>query len=331
MKIETVKNILSDITKCFSDNDDYIDMCFAILINKDDFIAQIIFELIKEQYYTNLPLASLRTYVADISQNPLGSLDADYEQLKRSRIIASKVQKKLYQQIGIVIPQTNDFKSKAEGYKYNPLQIHQINNYQNLEIIKSLMKGRMLSSKKVSRSRFRDIFQEYDSYVNEQMKKAEHSPKERLACSIDFYDLQIRMKIELTYISVLYMEKYNFHDYPYMQASYFVNGFYGNSIHLQNRFLLKQHKWLLQYVFVNSQNEAEFVKVLLFKLMVLKKQIMNIFYNKISCCDFSINDMAHFVELEYNPFSIFQNNKKWSNNQIDLARKVLNPFWSKSE
>lgn len=328
MKIKTAKNILLDILKQVTSEN--VESNFSNLVNIDDLIAQIVFELIKEQYYENLLRFPLRTYVSDMPQSSLDTLDAAYEQLKRNRVTAANAQNQLYQQIGVMPPQTNDFKSKAEGYQYNSLQIHEINNYQNLEIIKSLMKGRMANSKKISRTHFRDIFQEYDSYVRTQMKKAENSPQERLIHSIDFYDLQIRMKIELTYSMALYMEKCGIHSYPNFQASFFVSGFYGKHIVLQNRFILKQAVWL-KYVFSNEQDDVKPIINELFQLLQIKKRAVDIFHTDISSCNFDINDMADFVHKEYNPFSIFQDNKEWNNTRIDLARKILKPFWIKQE
>ena len=224
MKIEAARNILFKIFK--KNNSVDFESYFVDLADKNDLIAQIIFELIKEQYYTNLPRSPLRVYTTNIFQSPSDTLDASYEQLKRNRAAAAAAQNELYQQIGVMPTQADGFKSKAKGYQYNSLQIHEINNYQNLEIVKSLMKGRMANSKKVSRTHFREIFQEYDRYICTQMKKAETSPEECLACSIDFYDLQIRMKIELTYCMAFYMEECQLHSYPDFQASFFINGFY---------------------------------------------------------------------------------------------------------
>lgn len=328
MKIEAAKNILFDIFE--QDNSVDFEPSFINLADKNDFIAQIVFELIKEQYYANLPQSSLRAYATNISPNPSNTLDASYEQLKRNRAIAATAQNELYRQLGVTPTQTNSFKSKAKGYQYNSLQIHQINNYQNLEIIKSLMKGRMANSKKVSRIHFREIFQEYDRYVCEQMKKSEKSSEECLACSVDFYDLQIRMKIELTYCMASYMEKYQIHNYPNSQASFFINGFYGENIALQNRFLLKQPTWL-KYIFNDNQEPTKYIIKSLFQLLYIKKCTVDIFRTRIPCCDFEINDMVDFVRKEYNPFSIFQDNKDWNDRRIDIARKILKPFWIQTE
>lgn len=326
MKIEAAKNILLDIIN--QNNSADFESHFIDLGDKNDLIAQIIFELIKEQYYENLSRFPLRAYASNMFQNPSDTFDASYEQLKRNRTTAAAAQNELYRQIGAMPTQTNGFKSKAEGYSYNSLQIHEINNYQNLEIIKSLMKGRMANSKKVSRTHFRGIFQEYDRYVCTQVKKAENSPEECLACSIDFYDLQIRMKIELTYCMASYMEKCQLHRYPDFQASFFVNGFYGEHIVLQNRFLLKQPEWL-KYIFSNEQDRTKCIIESLFQLLYTKKRTVDIFCTLIPCCNFETNDMADFVRKEYNPFSVFQDNKDWNDTRTDLARKILKSLWIK--
>lgn len=288
------------------------------LIALPDLVAQIIFELIKKQYYGDLPKKSLRKYV---DTNSVAS-DAVYEQLKRNRNKAETAKSDFCRQFG-VSPQPRDgFQSKASGYRYNALQIQQINNYQNLQMVTALDEGRMADSKKISRRRFRSIYEEYDGYVITQLLKMNGPAEETLSAAIDFYDLQIRMNVELTYRIALAMERFHFRDYPSLEASPYILGFFGNQIRLQNRFLLKKNDWL-SYVF-NERHATDRQDVDgLYALLMGKYEIMK----SIPAWEFELEDMANFIRTEYNPFSVFEREKEWTDIRVDLARKVLRSFW----
>lgn len=64
----------------------------------------------------------------------------------------------------------------------------------------------MHSSKKISRNKFREIFDQYDNYVQNQIHCSE-SYHDTIFNAIDFYDLQCRMMIELIYLFACEMEK----------------------------------------------------------------------------------------------------------------------------
>lgn len=327
MKIQEAKNTLISIINRVEKADLY----FSGFINKSEFIAQMIFEIIKNQYFNELPTASLRQYAIGSKQEYSG-LDSEYEQIKRKHKMALFEQDKLHQSMGRILPK-NDMRNidtRLEGYNYNPLQARQIQNYGNLEIITTLSKGQMPNSKKISRARFKDIYCQYDKFIRNMRDEAVLSPDKRVINAIDFYDLQNRMKIELAYNLVLAMEKYNVHDYPAQKASFFVLGVFGEGISLQNRFLLHQNKWFA-YVFGEKQTEYEDTVHLFIALLQLKKEVMDYFYNRTKDCAFEIDEAASFIQKEYNPFSIFTENKDWNNSRIDLARKILKSYWIRSE
>ncbi len=327
MKIQEAKNKLISVINGVENADTY----FCGLISKSEFIAQILFEIIKNQYYNELPTTSLRQYAINSKQEYSG-LDSEYEQIKRRHKMASLERDKLYQSIGLTL-QKNDMSNidiRLEGYHYNSLQVQQIQNYGTLEIVTSLSKGQMPDSKKISRARFKDIYCQYDKSMRNMQDEAILSPDKMVANAIDFYDLQIRMKIELTYNLALVMEKYNVHDYPAKKASFFVSGAYGEGISLQNRFLLHQNKWF-PYVFGERQTDYKDAVDLLITLLLLKKEVMDYFYDHIKNYAFGIDEAAEFIQKEYNPFIAFTEDKNWTNSRIDLARKILKSYWIKSE
>jgi hypothetical protein len=327
MKIQETKNTLISII----DRVENADIYFSGIINKSEFIAQILFEIIKNQYFNELPMASLRQYAIGSKQKYSG-LDSEYEKIKRRHKMALFEQDKLHQSIGLVFPKNDmsNIDTRLKGYHYNPLQARQIQNYGDLEIITTLSKGQMPDSKKISRARFKDIYCQYDIFIRNMRDEAVLSPEKRVINAIDFYDLQNRMKIELTYNLALVMEKYNIHDYPAQQASIFVSGAFGEGIWLQNRFLLHQNKWF-PYVFGEKQTEYENTIHLFIALLELKKEVMDYFYSRTKNCAFEVDEAAAFIQNEYNPFSVFTENKDWNNSRIDLARKILKSYWIGSE
>lgn len=327
MKIQEAKNTLISII----DGVENADIYFSGLINKSEFMVQIVFEIIKNQYFIGLPTTSLRRYTIN-SKQEYSDLDSDYELIKRRYRMALLEQKKLLKNIGMVLPKNDmsDIDDRLEGYHINTLQARQIQNYGDLEIITALSKGRMHNSKKISRERFKNIYCQYDKFICNMRDEAALSPDKMVINAINFYDLQNLMKIELTYNLVLAMGKYNLNDYPAQRASFFVFGAFGEGISLPNRFLLQQNKWF-PYVFGERQTDYDNAVILFIVLLRLKKEVMDYFYNQMEYCVIEIDEAATFIQKEYNPFSVFTENKDWSNSRIDLARKILKSYWGETD
>jgi hypothetical protein len=323
MKIQEAKNTLISIINKVENSDLY----FSSLVNKSEFIAQMLFEIIKNQYFDGLPTASLRQYASNSKQEYCG-LESAYEQIKRNHKTALFEQEKIRRSMGLILPNNDmgNIDNRLVGYHYNPLQARQIQSYKNLEIIKALSKGQLPDSKKISRERFKQIYFQYDEFVRNLKDEAISSPDKMIINAIDFYDLQNRMKIELTYNLSLVMEEFNICNYPAKKASFFVSGAFGEGISLQNRFLLHQNKWF-PYVFGEKQTEYNDTVAIFITILRLKKAVMDEYYKQKKNYMFEIDEVVTFIQKEYNPFSMFIENKEWNNNRIDLARKILKPYW----
>lgn len=329
MNINDLQKEISNIIKKIPNVEDYFNGC----ITSDDFISQIIFEIIKINFYDCLDKLSMRKHVNDtlINKNlPEISSDSCYEQLKRNRRQAEKENEKLLSCIGLSAPSDNNemdnIQDKLSGYQYNNLQFLQIDNYSDLDIIRALSTQKMHSSKKISRNRFKEIFIQYDNYVKKQINCSETS-HDVILNAIDFYDLQCRMMIELIYLFACEMEKNNIKDFP-LNASYIL-GFYGtindDKIHLQNRFILQQRLFIPFAFNDNSKSELEFTR--LYHLLLLKKTIMQILNERLNTFQFSEQIMSEFILNKYNPFSIFCDSKNWTDKRIDLSRSVIAAMW----
>lgn len=329
MNINDLEKVISNIIKKIPN----VECCFNGCITSDDFISQIIFEIIKEEFYGNLNMSSMRNHVNDtlVKKNlPETSYDSCYEQLKRNRRQAEKEKEKLLSCIGLSTPLDNNkmdtIQDKLSGYQYNSLQFLQIDNYSNLDIVRALSTQKMHSSKKISRNKFREIYDQYDNYVQNQIHCSKTS-HDVILNAIDFYDLQCRMKIELIYLFACEMEKNNTKEFP-KNASYIL-GFNGEmdgiKIHLQNRFILQQHLFIPFAFYDNNQSTLEFNR--LYYLLLLKKNIMQFLKQHINNFQFSEHKMSEFVQNTYNPFSTFCNGKEWTDKRIDLSRSVIATIW----
>ncbi|ETT51581.1 hypothetical protein [Paenibacillus sp. FSL H7-689] len=314
MKIKEVKQaIAKSIDKIVTDK-----VLFNGYISQTDLIAQIVFEKLIGHYRNKLPTAALYHHAVQ-SKPDYEDIEPVYERKKRMNNKMLKERERLHKDLGLefernVIPQ--------EGYQYTSLQMQQINNYGSLSIVVALQEGRMADSRKISRARFREIFCDYDNYVQDLMKRSGLSPEQTIRNAIDFYDIQNRMKIEMTYDLVVTMQKYGFEEYPWLPASYFVQGFRNETMFLQNRLLLKQRDWI-PYVFGDMIEESEKARDILYTILLVKKITMN----DLDEFEFELDEMASFVQEEYNPFTVFTEQKDWSDGRIDLARKILKAFW----
>lgn len=328
MNINDLQKEISDIIKKITNVECYFNGC----ITSDDFILQIIFEIIKENFYGSLGKLSMRKHVNDTlvkKSLPETSYDSCYEQLKRNRRQAKNENEKLLSCIGLSDPSDNNemdnIQDKLSGYQYNNLQFLQIDNYSDLDIIRALSTQKLHSSKKISRNKFKEIFIQYDNYVKKQIHCSETS-HDVILNAIDFYDLQCRMMIELIYLFACEMEKNNTKEFPQINASFIYSGFHCNTgIHLQNRFILQQHLFIPFAFSDNSKSALEFTR--LFHLLLLKKRIMQLLSKRVDTFQFSEQTMSEFILSKYNPFSIFCDSKNWTDKRIDLSRSVIAAMW----
>lgn len=97
-------------------------------------------------------------------------------------------QDKLHQSVGLALPKSdmNNIDTRLKGYRYNPLQARQIQNYGDLEIITTLSRGQLPDSKKISRARFKDIYCQYDIFVRSMRDEAVLSPEKGLLMLLIF-------------------------------------------------------------------------------------------------------------------------------------------------
>lgn len=290
-----------------------------------DFITQLVFEVVKQQFVASLSTMSLHQNVV-IKEKDSIATDAAYAELKRNHSQAVKDQNELREMIGADIQKKDVAAARREGYQYNTLEFRQIQSRTEIPIIKSLSQGRMAESKKVSRKNFREIFNEYDRYICGLIDEIAPSSEKIIMNSIDFYDLQNRMMIESTYDLAAEMERTGLHEYPALKASCFVQGFHGNGVTLQNRFLLQKTKWF-PFVFGEKQKQYDFQVKRLYHVLQLKKTVMDDFYAQIESCQLGNDDILTFITEEHNPFLAFTRDKQWSDSRIDLSRKVLRSFW----
>lgn len=145
MKIQEAKNKLISVINGVENADSY----FSGLINKSEFIAQILFEIIKKQYYSELPTTSLRQYAIKSKQKYSG-LDSEYEMIKRRHKMASLERDKLYQSIGLTLHKNDmsNIDTRLEGYHYNSLQVRQMQNYGLLKLFPLFQKDKCLIAKR---------------------------------------------------------------------------------------------------------------------------------------------------------------------------------------
>lgn len=294
------------------------------IISSDEFVQQIVFELLKEYYHINSKSMTLRKYVKDRGHNG-SSFDSEYEKMKRNVKSARKEQQKIFSSLGIAYDDRKmvEIEDRLKGYDLNESKLLQMENYTELAIVKSLSEKRLGNSHKVSRSKFEKIFIDYDDYVK---TLKEDFNLGYCFAAIDFYDLQIRMNIELFYYLATIMEENNLKSISSDSIRWVSFGIQNEYMALQNRFLLCKNRWAA-CILTNSQYEA-FYSCLL-QTMMAKKLIIDALKkeNIFMLIDFEAEDIKTYIEAKYNPFSIYCENKCWTNSRIDLARKVVKAVW----
>lgn len=295
-------------------------------IGLKDFVSQLIFELVADQFIHELPTAALLEYSRKESDG-VGA-EAAYAAYKRNHDAALKYQNSLRNSLGLEPLVKDHDAARRQGYLYNALQVRQMKTNSDLAIIKAMLMSRMAVSKKISRDQFRSLYNEYDQYIRMLIEDAQANPEILIINAIDFYHLQNSMHLELIYSMAVEMERARLDEYPFLEASRFVIGLLrydsnnGKKLVLQNRFLLHHKDWF-PYVFGDRRVQHDRQCSRLYHLLLYKKQLMDDYHTVYPNNHFEYDSMVEFVRSEYNPFSIFNGNKEWSDNRLDLARKIL--------
>lgn len=170
-------DIMRAIFNCVSR--EHIDYCFSECypVHPLMYGEYVMFEFIKYAYYESLSKHPLRFYFPYSASD-----DSHSERMTYSRALnyTQKYKDINYNLLGesvnwdtykmeeykeLLKKDMSDMSQRVEGYELTEMDIFEHRNIQDLRIIKAIVENRIFSSKKVSNEQFKELFDEYDKWV----------------------------------------------------------------------------------------------------------------------------------------------------------------------
>ncbi len=169
----------------------------------------IALEFVKYSFDYSDPQFPLRHFLRDV--------DDDSERMLQQRIMqyVLKYKKQEIEMKGGDISPNDKFAnlnmdeidSKLKGYRITEMNYFEQQNIHDLEIIKSIVERRIVSSKKVSNARFVEIMEQYDEFVESLIERSKKSDKDMVFASLAFFTLEWHYPIEFFYFLANIMEE----------------------------------------------------------------------------------------------------------------------------
>ena len=325
---ESIKSIL--IQHLENETFEYL---FRGIIKFEDFITQIVFEQYKEAYLSKSSRSSLRSYI------PTGqTFDADYQNLKRTLTFSNYYKEREMEDLashgidarylkGLETHVTENMEEKIKGHSLNEINVLQLETMNKLKIIKSLVSKRIVSSKKVSNSRFVEMHKELDDYYL--LVKKQLTDENFFFHLINLYDIEREYSIDLsyriaTYIDETKLKQYNFDNLvPLLTITISDINFMS-----ANRFLMNRHIFINDLVSNDQKVFDQLVAILYWKAVLVSH-----FKDKIEAAYQKLNIILvedHLKE-KYDLFNLLIRNKEWNRNKIKIVRSFYDKFLANTE
>lgn len=189
----------------------YIDSFSEDLYSLDDVVHQLVFEIIKEEYKHFAPKKTVTDF--------LGIYDVDGSNRKYTRALQYAQHYRTHDndliedQYGMRIPELEaPDMSGAKVFKGHKLTAHEFLSLKlqaECALLNKLHEGQIESSKKVSEPRFRELFEEYTSKIDE-IEPPVNDPENVICNTIVYFGTETHFLTELLYRLTLAAEEAGF-------------------------------------------------------------------------------------------------------------------------
>ena len=197
--------------------EEYLELVFSENMGLDDLVDQVILELIKYAYESQLERHPLKYFLGQ-----LGPVTDDLR-MKYSRLIKISNEYKnkeldiLEKYYGKDVenarpPKMQEMNDKLDGYQLTEMDFQAITDIGELDLIKAIINHRLNSSKKISNPVFKKIAQQYDKRVISHKEKSRYSDEQMVFNSILYFTLEWRYAFDFIYLCAKLMQEYNISD-----------------------------------------------------------------------------------------------------------------------
>ena len=301
------------------------------------FANYITFEYIKYSYDSNDPEYSLRHFLLESEAD-------DSERMTQSRIMqyVAKYKKREIRERDPGIPPDHKFanldmdniEQKLKGYRLTEMNFFEHQVIHDIEIVKAVVEKRIGSAKKISNTRFQEIFEQYDEFVENLIERSKKSDEDMVFASLAFFTLEWHYAFEAFYFAACLMEEHGIKDVDKETLALLcghatVWSLFGGTATTDSR-MIKERPFLIYYLLnpETRQHDAETMKSMIRELLVVYVHYMETvtatdggLYKDWFKKESSMADWASFLRY-YNVFSIWQK-KEWTRIRIQNMRKIL--------
>lgn len=312
------------------------------VMSSNEFIDEIVMELIRYAYDKKGEKGSLRSH---LMQNGMGNDDSKKAAYGRIREYAQKYRDREAQRRAELLGEAPDglegmpmknIKDKLSGYEYNAMQFFELTQMQEVRIFKSFVEHRLEDTNKVNNTKFKELFEEYEEFVDGLRLTDDMSDEEVVFNSLAYWVVQWKYPLELFYAIALHEEEHegaceNREQISLLCADLTIQRPQG-MVSTHSRFIKVRNNMISKLLYDTEEMslDVEFDSFTLQEYIFLKSQIMQnycadaetLYYLKDWFVkETTIADWADFLR-EYNIFSVHQK-KEWTPKRIRIVRALI--------
>ncbi|MED1746660.1 hypothetical protein [Brevibacillus borstelensis] len=332
MSVVSFQNDVIRIVKQYIDKDTF-SYIFSGNISIEDFITQILFEKYKDSYLESSDKNSLRSYVSKGS-----SFDTEYQLKKRTLTYSNFYKEQLQKDLiedgfdisdlpGLEVSKKINMEEKLSGHSISNLQNIQLEIMNKIDLLKSIISKRIVSSKKVSNTRFVEMFEELDKFYCEIKEAA--SEETYIDNLINIYDIERLYSTELIYQIATFIDEHKIKEYDIDNfCILFAIRIKEVNCICSNRFINKRYTFIDDICKNRVTSLNQLLNILYLKLLLFSNNREELHASLQGLCKQDID--KHLME-NYNLFNLHNSEKKWNNNKIRIARMFYDRFFKNVE
>jgi hypothetical protein len=221
MKLENLRENLLDMVE-----DVYLepDLLKQGLVTVEDTADQLIFEGIKYAYDETADKKSIRQHLIDNGMDP----EIDKRKYSRALEYAQYYRDEQYNRMIESYEKTIDelqgkdmdaFNKRLEGHELNCMQFFELCNMSDIPLLKKIVGKQISDSKKVSNTKFREYFDEYDALVQSLFDGMDSNEK-TVFNTIAYFVLEWKYGVEAIYNLTLEAEKHGYPEIPLVRIGW---------------------------------------------------------------------------------------------------------------
>ena len=231
---------------------------------------------------------------------------------------------------------------KLKGRRLTYMNFFEQQNIHDLELIKAIVEKRIVSSKKVSNARFREMFEQYDNMVEKLIKLSEKSDEDMFFASLAFFTFEWIYPMETYYYIACMMEQKEIPNIDrkvllLLCSNVSIESRFGGWVDTESR-MVKERFFFLDFLLDEDINPAD-----KWVMIDMIKEILVLCANYTECVrtvdgglykdwfqeQSVVEDWASFFRW-YRIFDLWKR-KEWTNTRIRNMRKLIEMTFENNE